>query len=233
MSAEKILIVEDEADIAELLRCHLEKEGYLRVIIAASGDEALREVKTNPPDLIFLDLMIPGIKGLDVCRKLKNRPETAEIPIIMLTAKSEESDIVLGLELGADDYITKPFSPKLVIARMRALLRRYQQLSSAPPKAETIAIGPLNINLISRDVFLDGNPIQLTRGEYEILLLFVEAPQRVFTRNQLMIETRGDDYVTERAIDVQILGLRRKLGEYAQLIETIRGVGYRFVVEKF
>ncbi|MGL6196139.1 MAG: response regulator [Thermoguttaceae bacterium] len=228
MSAEKILIIEDEAAIAELLVYNLEKEGYKRVTTVSSGEDALNEAKQNPPDLILLDIMLPGINGLDVCKKLKSKPETAEIPIIMITAKSEESDVVVGLELGADDYITKPFSAKLVIARIRALLRRYQQVATSRPKDDLLIAGPLRINLISREVFLDGEPITLTRGEYEILLLFIESPNRVFTRNQLVVETRGDDYVTERAIDVQILGLRRKLGEHARLIETIRGVGYCF-----
>ncbi|MGL6226769.1 MAG: response regulator [Thermoguttaceae bacterium] len=226
MSSEKILIIEDETAIAELLMLHLEKEGYKRIVHLLSGEEALREAKMNTPDLIFLDLMLPGMSGLDVCRKLKQQPETSEIPIIMLTAKSEESDIVVGLELGADDYITKPFSAKLVIARMRALLRRYQQISVAQPKDDLMEAGPIRMNLVSHEVFVDGVPIGLTRGEYDILLLFVESPNRVFTRTQLVLETRGDDYVTERAIDVQILGLRRKLGEHARLIETIRGVGY-------
>ncbi|MGL4943038.1 MAG: response regulator [Thermoguttaceae bacterium] len=229
MSNEKILIVEDEKDIAELLVYHLEKDGYKRVVAVSSGEDALREAKSNTPDLIFLDLMLPGIGGLDVCRKLKSRGETSDIPIIMLTAKSEESDVVVGLELGADDYITKPFSPKLVVARMRAILRRYQQLATTQTKPDIVAAGPIRIDLTSRDVFLDGEQIHLTRGEFEILLLFVESPNRVFTRNQLMQDTRGgDDYVTERAIDVQILGLRRKLGDYARLVETIRGIGYSF-----
>ncbi|MDO5112742.1 MAG: response regulator transcription factor [Planctomycetia bacterium] len=235
MPSEKILIIEDEKAIGDLLIYNLQKEGYTAVRHALTGESGLEEVRKFEPDLIFLDLMLPEMSGLDVCRKLKSRPETSRIPIIMLTAKSEESDMIVGLELGADDYVTKPFGAKLLLARMRAVLRR----CSMPPEnfGEDLSDGilchePLWMNLFTRQMKLAGEPVTLTFNEFNILHLLASRPGRVFTRSQLVLETRGDDYpVTERAIDVQILGLRRKLGEYATLIETIRGVGYRFVEE--
>ncbi|MDO4575440.1 MAG: response regulator transcription factor [Planctomycetia bacterium] len=230
MASERILIVEDEQAIADLVTYHLEKEGYPHHRVATTGEAALREVVEFSPDLIFLDLMLPGISGLDVCRQWKANPETANIPIIMLTAKSEESDVIVGLELGADDYVTKPFRPKLLLARMRALLRRCSRaLRPSEEEASILNVGPLTMNRLSRQAWLDGEPLSLTFGEFNTLYLLANHPGRVFTRLTLVLETRGDDYpVTERAIDVQILALRRKLGRYATLIETVRGVGYRF-----
>lgn len=235
MPSEKILIIEDEKAIGDLLIYNLQKEGYMAVRHALTGESGLEEVRKFEPDLIFLDWMLPEMNGLDVCRKLKNQPETSRIPIIMLTAKSEESDIIVGLELGADDYVTKPFSAKLVIARMRAVLRRCSQPPANSDEESSDGVlnqGPLWMNLFTRQMKLAGESVTLTFNEFNILHLLASRPGRVFTRSQLVLETRGDDYpVTERAIDVQILGLRRKLGEYALLIETIRGVGYRFVEE--
>lgn len=236
MAKERILIVEDESAIADLIAYHLEKEGYTNHRHAPTGEKGLEEVRLFAPDLVFLDLMLPGISGLDVCRKMKSSEQTASIPIIMLTAKSEESDIIVGLELGADDYITKPFSTKLLIARMRAVLRRCS-LSfhvHADDAVEVLTVGSLFMNRLTRQVRVADEPIALTFNEFNILYLLATHPDRVYTRNQLVYETRGDDYpVTERAVDVQILGLRRKLGEYAGWIETIRGVGYRFTDESF
>lgn len=230
MATEKILIVEDEPAISELIQYNLQKEGYTHVKIVESGEQAIVQSRTFRPDLIFLDLMLPGINGLDVCRKVKSDPETAPIPIIMLTARSEESDIVVGLEIGADDYITKPFSAKLLIARMRAVLRRCQTPGrDGGLESSVLAVGPIRMDLLSRQVWVSDEQVVLTRGEFEALRVMIRLPGRVFTRAQLVQETRGDDYpVTERAIDVQILGLRRKLKGSSELIETIRGVGYRF-----
>lgn len=233
MPNERILIVEDESAISDLIRYNLEKEGYTQLRVCSDGERALDQVKQFHPDLILLDLMLPGINGLDVCRKIKGNSDLEKISIVMLTAKSEESDVVVGLELGADDYITKPFSSKLLIARIRAALRRSAIVAKPDSKVTKITFGPIQMDLLSHEVLLDGEPIQLTVGEYNILKLFASQSGHVFTREKIVYQTRGDDYpVTERAIDVQILGLRRKLGAHAGLIETIRGVGYRISEEK-
>ncbi|MDO5581697.1 MAG: response regulator transcription factor [Planctomycetia bacterium] len=228
MSDERILIVEDEQAIGDLIVYHLNREGYHQTLHVLTGEEALREVNSFHPNLILLDLMLPGMSGMDVCRRLKSDPSAASIPIIFLTAKSEESDIVVGLEMGADDYITKPFSNRLLIARMRSLLRRAAQTS--PDESESfVKAGPIQMNLLSRQVRIDGNPVEFTVSEFNLLHLLVSNKDRVFTRNQLVMELRGDDYpVTERAMDVLVLGVRRKLKDHSVMIETIRGVGYRF-----
>lgn len=231
MSVERILVVEDEKDIGDLLIYQLSREGYQQVVHVLSGEEALKEVKKNKPQLIFLDIMMPGMNGLDVCRHLKANPETSEIPIIMLTAKSDESDIIVGLEIGADDYITKPFSNKLLIARMRSVLRRYERgkISSEDPPT-IITAGPIQMNLLTRQVWIHGEQTVFTVSEFNLLHLFVCHQDRVYTREQLVLELRGDDYpVTERAMDVLVLGVRRKLKGYSGWIETIRGIGYRFM----
>lgn len=228
MSDERILIVEDEQAIGDLIVYHLNREGYHQTVHVLTGEDALREVDRFHPHLILLDLMLPGMNGLDVCRQLKNNPETVSIPVIFLTAKSEESDIVVGLEMGADDYITKPFSNRLFIARIRSLLRRAAQ-TSPDETGSFVKAGPLQMNLLSRQVRIDGDPVEMTVSEFNLLHLLASNKDRVFTRNQLVMELRGDDYpVTERAMDVLVLGVRRKLKEHAVMIETIRGVGYRF-----
>ncbi len=225
MAGEKILIIEDEQPIRELLTLTLESAGYSSVCSAADGEEGLALAARILPDLILLDLMLPGIDGLTVCRKLKAVEETRSIPIIMLTARSEESDIVVGLELGADDYITKPFSRKILVARIRALLRRRTEEEES---AEIRRFG-LVIQPDTRTAKLEGQLLELTYSEFEILALFAAHPGRVYTRNQIILKLKGEDYpVTERAVDVQIVNLRRKLGEWgAARIETVRGVGYR------
>lgn len=229
MGKEKILIVEDEEAIQELIRYNLNKEGFDRVRCCDSGEKALETALDFAPDLILLDLMLPGIDGLAVCRKLRNEPRTSTVPIIMLTAKSEESDIVVGLEMGADDYIPKPFSPKVLIARIRSVLRRVNHPEAA---GASLKRGPLSMNRGTREALLEGKPLVLTFSEFEILYLLARRPGWVYTRGQIVNEVKGDDYpVTERAIDVQMVSLRRKLGEYGSLIETVRGVGYRFVQE--
>jgi two-component system phosphate regulon response regulator PhoB len=230
MAKEKILIVEDEEDILELVRYNLAKEGY-QVDGVMSGEDALQRVKGEEYNLLVLDLMLPGVDGLDVCRMLKRDPKTARLPVIMLTAKGEEADIVVGLELGADDYITKPFSPRVLIARIKAVLRRSQ-----PPEHEhpaVISLRDLQIDSSRYEVRVQGQPVQLTTTEFNILLYLARRPGWVFTRYQIVDAVKGEDYiVTDRAVDVQIVGLRKKLGPVSHYIETVRGVGYRFRDEK-
>lgn len=222
-----ILIVDDEPEIRELLKMALTSAGYTTLYESANGDEALRMAHRLHPALILLDLMLPGIDGLDVCRQLKQDEDTRMIPIVMLTAKSEESDIVLGLEMGASDYVTKPFSRKVLVARIRAQLRDL----SAEANAEEIVRGELALNTASRRVLLNGSQIDLTAGEFDLLRNFVAHPGKVQTRRHILnMKESGNYAVTERAVDVQIASLRRKLGEYGvRHIETIRSVGYRFV----
>ncbi len=225
MSSEKILIVDDEPPIRELVRLALESAGYTALYEADDGDRALTLAQKIQPDLILLDLMLPEVDGLTVCRKLKAVPETMHIPIIMLTAKSEESDVVLGLEMGANDYVTKPFSRKILIARVRAQLRTVTEDAAA----NEIRRAGLVINEELHMVKLDGETIELTRSEFAILQLLAAHPGRVYTRNQIILRIKGEDYpVTERAVDVQMVNLRRKLhGWGAENIETVRGIGYR------
>ena len=232
MSNERIMIVEDEESIQELIKYNLLREGYQVPVCCENGESALESAVTYKPDLILLDLMLPGMDGLTVCRNLKNDPVTKNIPVIMLTAKSEESDIVIGLELGADDYITKPFSPKILTARIRAVLRRLAALEDVPENEKELVRGPLRMNAVRRAASLNGEDLDLTCSEFNILYHLAKRPGWVFTRNQIVNAIRGDDYpVTERAIDVQIVGLRRKMGEFGELIETVRGIGYRFTQE--
>jgi len=203
MARTRILVVDDEPDILELVQYNLSKDNY-DVMGVESGEEALAQVHATPPDLIVLDLMLPGVDGLEVCRVLKRDTRTAAIPIVMLTARGEEADMVAGLELGADDYLTKPFSPRVLLARIRAVLRRH---STTP---------------IAADVVL------LTPTEFRVLHLLARRPGWVFTRNQIIAAAQGEDVsVTERSVDVHIVSLRRKLGTVGDTIETIRGVGYR------
>lgn len=228
MNKEKILIIEDEEAIQEVIRYNLMRDGYTRLKSCESGELGLKAVREFAPDLILLDLMLPGIDGLAVCRKLKADPQTASIPVIMLTAKGEESDIVIGLEMGADDYLPKPFSPKVLVARIHAVLRR--QGAGAEEESEgVIRRGELYLNRGMREAKFADESLALTFSEFEILYLLARRPGWVFTRNQIVNEVKGDDYpVTERAIDVQMVSLRRKLGEYGNRIETVRGVGYRY-----
>jgi two-component system phosphate regulon response regulator PhoB len=225
MANEKILIVDDEEDVLELVRYNLDKNGY-KVETAATGEQALAKARAKPPDLIILDLMLPGIDGLDVCKKLKNDTKTQNVPVIMLTAKGEETDIVTGLELGADDYVTKPFSPKVLVARIRRVLQRpiARDLEKASVKIHQMTIDPSR-----RQVLIKNKPVELTFTEFNILYTLAKRPGIVFTRYQIVDSIHGEDYlVTDRAIDVQIVSLRKKLGEYEKYIETVRGVGYRF-----
>ncbi|MEW5923368.1 MAG: response regulator [Candidatus Zixiibacteriota bacterium] len=229
MAKETILIVEDEEDIQELIRYNLAREGF-QPVSALSGEVALNSVNNKKPDLILLDLMLPGIDGLEICRQLKSDQKTAHIPIVMVTAKGEEADIVAGLELGADDYLTKPFSPRVLMARIRAVLRR--KSSETKAKDAVLNVSGLLIHPGRREVQVEGVQVDLTYTEFQILHLLVRRRGWVFTRYQIVNEIKGDDYpVTDRSVDVQIVGLRKKLGQYGKLIETVRGVGYRFKEE--
>jgi two-component system phosphate regulon response regulator PhoB len=226
MSTELILAVDDEPPILELLRYNLEKDGY-RVITAGNGDDALRLAQKDPPDLILLDLMMGGMSGLDVCRKLKADQATAGIPVIMVTARSEDSDIVVGLELGAEDYITKPFSPKVMLARVHAALRRNRR-SPEPGNEALVSIHGIDIDPERHEVSSDGESVPFSVTEFQILEFLARNPGRVFSRTRIISAVKGSSYpVTERSIDVQILGIRKKLGAKADLIETVRGIGYR------
>tara|TARA_E500000178_G_scaffold95303_1_gene94282 strand:- start:408 stop:1112 length:705 start_codon:yes stop_codon:yes gene_type:complete len=227
MEKVKILVVEDEAPIQELLQFNLERVKY-KVKVADSGEEALKQASKFNPDLILLDIMLPGTDGLEVCKTLKASSKTENIPIIMLTALCEEADIVTGLELGADDYITKPFSPRVLLARVKAALRRPNAAATENPE-ELITIHNIIIDLTRHRVTVDGNEIILTHTEFKVLKLMTTQPGRVFTRYQIVDAVHGEDYpVTDRSVDVQIVGLRKKLGEAGNYIETVRGIGYRF-----
>jgi two-component system phosphate regulon response regulator PhoB len=225
MNRATILAVDDEEDILELIDYNLSKEGY-DVSTVSSGEDALKRARELAPNLIVLDLMLPGIDGLEVCRRIKGDAKTASIPIIMLTAKSDEADIVTGLELGADDYITKPFSPRVLIARIRTVLRRKE--GERTDESSVLKIRNLTIDPTRHEVLLAGNAIALTAGEFNILHFLARHPGWVFTRQQIIEGIKGADYpVTDRAIDVQIVSLRKKLGSSGNFIETVRGVGYR------
>ena len=225
MGREKLLVVDDEEDILELLRYNLEREGYT-VVTAESGEEAVELALTVLPDLILLDLMLPGMNGLDVCRILSRDEKTVSIPIIMITARAEEADIVAGLELGADDYVSKPFSPRVVIARVRSVLRRGQR--SSADESRILHAGSIRIDVERHSVRVDCSEVDLTATEFDVLLFLVRHRGWVFTRDQIIDAVKGADYpVTDRSVDVQIVGLRRKLGFTGSMIQTVRGVGYR------
>jgi two-component system, OmpR family, alkaline phosphatase synthesis response regulator PhoP len=226
MAKETILVVDDEEDILELIRFHLSREGY-GVVVAASGEEGLQMARRNRTDLIILDLMLPGMDGLEVARALKIEPKTRSVPIIMLTAKGEDADIVAGLEIGADDYVTKPFSPRVLLARVKTVLRR--GAAESIKEDQSISIHELEIDPGRRLVLAGGTPMELTFTEFQLLSLLARRPGWVFTRTQIVDAVRGGDYpVTDRSVDVQVVGLRKKLGPYGTYIETVRGVGYRF-----
>ena len=228
MPKETILLVEDDPDIAELVQFNLEREGY-RVIVCAEGDVGLAEIMRVKPNLVILDLMLPKIDGLTICKSVRAQSELAGIPIIMLTAKSEESDVIIGLELGADDYLTKPFSPRELLARMKAVLRRQKpSKSEAKPERERIVVGPVALDIERHEAFLNNESLILTLAEFKILATLMSKPGRVFSREQLLEKvTGGDVYVIDRNIDVHIRSIRKKLGEEAEFIFTVRGVGYK------
>jgi len=223
----QILIVEDEEDIRELVRYNLERESFA-VTETESGEAGLKAVAKKKPDLILLDLMLPGKDGLQVCRELKQSDASRDIPVVMMTARGEESDIVTGLELGAEDYIVKPFSPKVLVARVKAVLRR--KVAPAVPDAEDVLrIYDLVIHPGRHEVMVGGKPVDLTATEFGLVHFLARRPGWVFTRYQIVDAVHGDDYpVTERSVDVQIVGLRKKLKKAGDYIETVRGIGYRF-----
>lgn len=226
MKRKSILVVDDEEDILELVKYNLAKNGF-DVLCAISGELAVKLAQNQVPDLIVLDLMLPGMDGLEVCRILKSDSKTKHIPIVMLTAKGEESDVITGLELGADDYITKPFGPKILVARVRAVMRR-----RAEPDLEDntmIKVHDLVIHPGRHEVIVRGKGVELTVTEFRVLHFLARRPGWVFRRSQIVDAVKGNDYpVTERSVDVQIVGLRKKLGACGNYIETVRGVGYRF-----
>lgn len=227
MTGRLITLIEDEPDIQEIIAYNLKREGY-QVNAALNGESGLALIKQKKPDLILLDLMLPGMDGLEVCRRLRTEAENQHIPIIMVSAKGEESDVVLGLGLGADDYIAKPFSPKELIARVQAVLRRTQQVPQALPE-EIIQRGELLIEPGKHKVSLGGKEIPFTASEFKMLATLAAKPGRVFTREQLINHSLGENVVVvDRNIDVHIRAIRKKLGEENAFIETIRGIGYRF-----
>lgn len=220
-----VLVVDDERDLVDLMTFNLQRNGF-SVLSASSGLEALDIARRERPDLILLDLMLPGIDGTEVARRLKADASTNAIPIIMLTAKSEETDVVVGLTLGADDYITKPFSVKILLARLNNVLRRSDTPSSGDPAI--MRAGPLAIDTSKHEVSVNGEQIKLTLTEFKLLVALASAHGRVLTRDQLMDKGMGTDvFVTDRAIDVHVTAIRKKLGDASWLVHTVRGVGYR------
>ncbi len=226
----RVLIVEDEPEIADLIRFHVEREG-LSARSVASGKLALDAVRHDAPDVVVLDLMLPDLDGLEVCRRLKQNPDTRGIPILMVSAKGEETDIVSGIELGADDYVTKPFSAKILIARLKNILRRGEAGDSevTPAGRVTLRGGSLVIDAERHRVLCEGRPIELTVTEFGVLHHLASKPGFVRTRDQIIAAVHGKSTVlTSRTVDVHVTALRRKLGELSECIETVRGVGYRF-----
>ncbi len=226
MAGERILVIEDDEDIQELIRFNLEKEAY-KVSCRGTAEDGLKALGVRLPDLILLDLMLPGMDGLTACRRIRAEENTRHVPVIMVSAKGSEADVVTGLELGADDYITKPFSPRVLLARVRATLRRAGE--SDNDSGEVMRRGDIEIDNLHHEVRLAGKPVELTLTEFRVLEALARRPGVVFTRYQIVDAVKGEDYpVTDRSVDVQIVGLRKKLKKYGKHIETVRGVGYRF-----
>ena len=228
MAKPKILVIEDEPDILEVIQYNLEREGH-KVIACRNGEQGLSRIRTDNPDLVVLDLMLPGMDGVEVCRQVKSDPVTRSIPIIMVTAKGEESDIVLGLGIGADDYLSKPFSPRELVARVKVVLRRGPLREESGGSSERVVRGPLAIDLARHEARLEERLLVLTPTEMRLLHFLASHPGRVFPRAHLLTRVIGEDaIVTDRNIDVHVRSLRQKLGDHQGLIETVRGVGYRF-----
>jgi two-component system, OmpR family, alkaline phosphatase synthesis response regulator PhoP len=226
MERKQILVVDDEEDILELVRYNLVKDDF-EVHCVTSGEAALKAARSQNLDLVVLDLMLPGMDGLEVARILKSEEKTQDLPIVMLTARGEEADVVTGLELGADDYITKPFSPRILNARIKAVIRRGSP--EVDDEETLIRFGELTVDPRRRAVNVSGSPVDLTFTEFQVLLVLARRPGWVFTRTQIVDAVHGDSYpVTDRSVDVQIVGLRKKLGDCGRYIQTVRGVGYRF-----
>lgn len=228
MNPSKVVIVEDEEDIAELIRFNLNLEAY-QTQVFSDGLQALNSIMQDKPDLVLLDIMLPSMSGLEICRRLRDQYTAQELPIIMISAKGAEADIVKGLEMGADDYISKPFSTKILAARVKAGLRRHQTEKSDLPELQ---IHDLVMHTGRHEVKVDGQMIKLTNSEFQILYFLAQRPGWVFTRSQIVDAIRGENYaVTERSIDFQMVGLRKKMMHAGAYIETVRGVGYRFKEE--
>jgi two-component system phosphate regulon response regulator PhoB len=222
----KILVIEDEPDILEVIQYNLEREGC-KVVVCRDGEQGLSRMRTDDPDLVILDLMLPGMDGIELCRRVKADPVTRAIPILMVTAKSEESDVVLGLGLGAEDYLTKPFSPRELVARVKVVLRRGP--AKAESTSERVVRGALTVDLGRHEARVGDQLVTLTPTEMRLLHFLASHPGRVFPRAHLLSRVIGEDaIVTDRNIDVHVRALRQKLGEHASCIETVRGVGYRF-----
>ena len=227
MNKTVILVIEDDPAIQEMLFHIMSKEGW-KLLQAKTGEEGLKFLKTKTVDCILLDIMLPGLDGLKVLKKIKNIEKCAGVPVIMTTAKSEESDIVTGLELGADDYVVKPYSPKVLIARIRTALRRREENDEASSAVSVWQQGGLKLDAARHAVFYEDKQLDLFATEFALLKHFLSNPEIVFSRSQIISAIHGEDYpVTDRSVDVQILGLRKKLGEAGDMIETVRGVGYR------
>ncbi len=225
MDKVEILIIEDETDIREVIEHNLSKEGF-SVRSTGDGGEALGLIKSQSPDLVLLDLMLPGMNGLEICRRIKTDPVTSSTAVIMVTAKGEESDIVLGLGLGADDYISKPFSPREMIARVNAVVRRIRGKAGLK---ERITYKGMVIDSGKHGLWVDGQRVEMTATEFRLIHFLAAHPGRVFTRERLLSTVFGEDaFITDRNIDVHITAIRKKLGPYKHVIETVRGVGYRF-----
>ena len=228
MAHESILIVEDDADIRELLKVLLEADGY-QTVLCGSAEEALTKLERTLPDLMLLDLMLPGEDGLSFCRRIRADRRLQRLPVIMVTARSEESKIVAGLEVGADDYVTKPFAADVLLARVRAVLRRVAGADATEQPGSVIVRGAVELDVDQVSLKVAGKPVDLTHGELRCLQLLMRRPGMVFSRGAIVNQIHGPDYpVTDRAVDVMIVGLRRKLGPYAEAIETVRGFGYRW-----
>jgi DNA-binding response OmpR family regulator len=225
----KILVVDDERDLVDLISLNLQRHGY-EVITAHDGKVGLEMARKQLPDLTILDLMMPGLSGQEVVTRLKGDPQTASLPILMLTARGEETDIIVGLSLGADDYVTKPFSVKVLMARVAAVLRRK---SGSETSQQLFTAGPLVIDQSRHEITLQGKPVGVTPTEFKLLTALAAAKGRVLSRDQLTDRVMGADvYVTDRAIDVHVTAVRKKLGEFAWMVHTVRGVGYRLIETK-
>ncbi|HUX41392.1 MAG TPA: response regulator transcription factor [Rectinemataceae bacterium] len=229
MAKAVILVIEDDSEIRELLLVSFEREGWT-ILEAEDGERGLAMLASHKPDCIVLDIMLPGLDGLEVLRRVKSGPESAKIPIIMTTARGEDSDVITGLELGADDYVIKPFSPKILAARIRVALRRVAESREASIRGDTkLERGPLVIDTERHELLCEGSRVDLSATEFAILALLMGSPGRVFSRGGIIDSVKGHDYpVTDRSVDVQVLQLRKKLGAASEWIETVRGVGYRF-----
>jgi len=217
-----VIVVEDEEDLADLVALHLRRDGF-RTTVCADGDSGMAAIEKEVPDLVVLDVMMPGLDGFEVCRRMRRSDRLADIPILMLTARGEDADVVTGLELGADDYVVKPFSPRVLVARARGLLRRGE---ASAPEREVLTVGPLTIDSGRHEASLDGELVALTHTEFRILRYLASQPGRVRSRSDIL-EAIGEPHVLERTVDVHVASLRRRLGAFGEQVETVRGVGYR------